>query len=257
MRPSTRTFIAVALVIAAAVPAQAQKRSSRTPLLLGESFPVEVAVSSHAGLLHWLDSLTALNGLGMTAGKSIEAHRSEYNRRLGRLSPADQQVLVRYVEARKASVQRNNHGEPDALNHAFFQAGSMREAMDALPALLDADTATTLRTVLAHFRPHYQKIWNGGHVARAFLQRVNQDPRRAALADFLIDVAGFYGVEPVADPPPRVRDAMHGLRSTRVWRRPAPGRRPAPRAIRSCRPRRPRSAPRPENRRPAHRPRAG
>lgn len=190
-----------------ATPPRSQSRSpggAAGPWLLDESFPIEIAITAHTGLLHWLDSLTALNGTGMTAGKSIEAHRAEYNKRLGQPTREDQQVLLRYVEARKASVT-HNAGAPDALTTAFFQATSMSEALDALPALLDARTAAELREVLQYFAPRYQKIWDGGQVARSFVQRVRQDPRRVAVAGFMVDVARFYGVAPVTDPPPRLQ----------------------------------------------------
>ena len=190
--------------VEAATPPRSPGRAAG-PWLLDESFPIEVAITAHAGLLHWLDSLTAMNDKGMTAGKSIEAHRAEYNKRLGQPTREDQQVLLRYVEARKASVTHNNVGDPDALTTAFFQAGSMSEALDALPALLDAGTAAELRQILQHFAPRYQKIWDGGQVPRSFVQRVRQDPRRVAVAGFMVDVARFYGVAPVTDPPPRLQ----------------------------------------------------
>jgi len=173
--------------------------------LLDDSFPIEVAIMAHVGLLHWLDSLTGMNGKGQTAGKSVEAHRDEFNKRLGKPTAEDQREMLHYVEARSAAATTNNAGDPDALNIAFFQAASTREALDALPALLDPKTAGELRDVLQYFAPKYQRVWRGGHIAHEFVQRVHQDERRKAVAGFLVDVARFFGVNPGAGLPPRVQ----------------------------------------------------
>lgn len=205
MRGAGTVRVALAIALLSLVPHAPSAAARPGPsLLLNDAFPVEVSVTAHAGLLHWLDSLTAMNGAGMTAGKTIEAHRAEFNKRLGRPTPEDRAVLERYVRARTASVSRNHHAQPDAVTTAFLQAATMTEALDALPALLDATTAAEMRQALMYFAPRYQKIWKGGQVARSFVRRVNKDPRREAVATFMIDIARFYGVDPVADPPPRV-----------------------------------------------------
>jgi len=178
--------------------------------LLGDDFPIEVSTEFHVALLHWLDSLAGLQGVGLTGGKTVDAHRFEYGRLLGKPSARDEAVLRGFAAARQraANRQRAVAGRiappADAVALAFFEAGSTAEALVTTGTLLDPRSAGEIATAVNHFAPRYEVIWRDGRVPRGFVGRVDSDPRRAALADFLVGVAAFFGVSPRQVPAPRV-----------------------------------------------------
>jgi hypothetical protein len=49
--------------------------ASSDELLLGKTYPIEVSISFHMGLLHWLDSLAVLNRAGATGAGSTDRGR--------------------------------------------------------------------------------------------------------------------------------------------------------------------------------------
>jgi hypothetical protein len=196
--------------------------SAGTPLLHG-SYPLEVEVSFHAALLHWVDSLTGVSGGGMTAGKTWLAHRQEYQERLGNPDPEDVRWLERYLRARRGLAETTQPAERFALTTAFYAApdldGAIERAGSRLPDAARADFAAALR----HFALDYRTVWRDGVVARGFLERVREDPHRSRrLSRFLSDVARFYGVDPLSTAAPvvllvPVRDG-HGTHAQAVGR---------------------------------------
>jgi hypothetical protein len=188
----------------AAEPGAVPSDTAATPrLLLGESYPIEASVSFHAALLHWLDSLAALNGPGMTAGKTVEAHRKDFEERLG--SPSEQDVLAlrRYANVRTRFAERN-FGSPNALAVAIFEAATLRTALERAGSLLDEESTADLRASFEHFSPGYRSIWRRGRGPERFLERAMKAPERPALGEFLHGLARFYGVSETSRPRPRL-----------------------------------------------------
>ena len=88
------------LLLSVLLPAVAEApEPATTSLYLGTRYPLEVSLSFHSALLHWMDSLAGLRGHGMTAGKTIEAHREQYQQTLGAPRPDDVAMLERFSRA--------------------------------------------------------------------------------------------------------------------------------------------------------------
>jgi hypothetical protein len=172
----------------------------RPVLLFGEEFPVEARVAFPAALLHWLDSLAHLDGAGMTAGKTVETHRAEYNDLFGPPGTNEVDALRRYREIRVRHADDALPGGAPAVTRAFLSAATIDEALSAASPPLDASSAAALRAALDHFAPRYRRIWADGKISRRFVDRVVDDPARPDLARFLLDVARFYRVSPAAQP---------------------------------------------------------
>ena len=182
----------------------ATPRPPTEPLLLGPSYPVEVAISFPAALLHWLDSLAGVEGQGATAGKTVEAHREEFVRLFGRPDSSVSERLLGFARARRAVAGRLPRERRDALTVAFFEARTLDDALRAAAAVATEDELAALRGAIETFEPRYRRIWNDGAEARQFLSRVSADERAGALAALLVRIARFYDV-PVADTPhPRI-----------------------------------------------------
>jgi len=202
-------FVAIVLATLLAVyPGWAQDASadarSSDELLLGKTYPIEVSVSFHTGLLHWLDSLAVLNRAGATAGKTIPAHREEYEKVLGRPTGGDKGMLQRYRSARLAGLDSADATERNRLTVAFFEATDLDGALERAAGILDPISARSLATAMRHFVPRYQRIWRNGRVPREFLDRVRVSERREDLARLLAGVAGFFGVSPTREPHPQL-----------------------------------------------------
>ena len=173
-------------------------------LLLGPSYPVEVAISFPAALLHWLDSLAGVEGLGATAGKTVEAHRAEYVRLFGRPDAETSERLRVFARARTALAARLPRERRDALTVAFFEARSLEAALAAASALASEDELAGLRGAIEALEPRYRRVWNDGAEPRRFLSRASGNERAAELGELLVRIARFYGVS-AADPPhPRI-----------------------------------------------------
>jgi hypothetical protein len=178
--------------------------ASHSRLLLGTAYPIDVSVSFHKALLHWLDSLTALTGAGFTAGKTIEAHRREYEKLIGRLSPEDQSMLRRYHGVRLRYVEQADIAQRDDLTLAFFETPNLASALERAGKLLDASAAEHLSAALLHFEPYYRRIWREGRVPEGFVRRAKRFERRTELERFLLGVAHFLGVPAGRERPPQL-----------------------------------------------------
>lgn len=174
------------------------------PLLLGRSFPIEVAVSMPAGLLHWLDSLAGLDGPGMTAGKTVPAHRQEYAARFGALDDESGRTLGRFADARRGLAARLPRERRYALSLAFLTAPDVESALGAVAKFATAEELDAVRAAAERFAPRYARIWNDGALPRRFLARVRGDERRDELAALLVRLARFYDVPASAPPHPRI-----------------------------------------------------
>ncbi len=164
-------------------------------MLLEEAYPLEVAVPFHAALLHWLDSLAHLTPPFGTAGKTTPAHRRAFEQMFGAPAAGDESALLRYRDARMAT-------DSDGLTAAFFRTATLGEALTAAEALLGEAGAADFRNSIEYFAPRYGKIWDGGAIPESFLARAAQDPQRKALAQFLLAVARFFGVDPARETAP-------------------------------------------------------
>ncbi|HXV77151.1 MAG TPA: hypothetical protein VD788_12610 [Candidatus Polarisedimenticolaceae bacterium] len=174
------------------------------PLLIGRDYPIEAGISFPFALLHWLDSLAGLDGPGMTAGKTIEAHRREYVERLGAPDDATLEQLREFVGLRWSSVKRLGRERRHALSLVFLEARDLDQALAASSELLSDDERDALRRTVERFAPLYRSIWDDGEVARRFVDGVRGHDAGRALARFLTDVARFYGVPPDRAPHPRI-----------------------------------------------------
>ena len=188
---------------AAAADLAARPEGQQTKLLLGEAYPIEASVTFHAALLHWLDSIAALNGPGMTAGKTVEAHRQDYDDRLGALDDESVRELRSYAELR-VGFAADHEGSAEALTAAFFETPTLNDALERAGALLDEQSQERLRAALNHFAPGYRLIWQSGESPQRFLRQALEAPERAELQDFLVALTRFYGVDEVTRPNPRL-----------------------------------------------------
>lgn len=199
-RPCGETVAAVlvALIVSAtmaatSVPDDAQVAPAETRLLLGATYPIDVSVSFHKALLHWLDSLAMLSGAGGTAGKTVAAHRQEYERLFGRPSPQDASMLKQYHEARVGFVRGADAEERHRLTLAFFETTNLNDALDRAGDLLDVDAAKRFTAAVRHFESRYRRVWRAGDIPESFLARVTASERREELAAFLVNVTRFLG----------------------------------------------------------------
>jgi hypothetical protein len=192
-------------IVPATAPETAGSDTGAEPTsLFGDAYPVEVSVSFHKAFLHWLDSLAMLTGRGLTGGKTIDAHRREFERLFGTPSPKDGSMLKRYRAVRLGDAQRTDAEDRDRVTLAFLEASSLDEALERAGELLDTNPARALATAMRHFEPRYRRIWRDGEVPRAFLARAQESDRRAELGGLLVQVARFYGVSPGQDPRPEI-----------------------------------------------------
>jgi len=205
------TFLPVAILMASLLstasfctePAPETSAESAPAGLLGETYPLAAPVSFPAALLHWLDSVTYLRGAGMTAGKTIEAHRQAYIDFLGVPAEEEQQLLEAYRSVR-VGFASGASGNRDDLTRAFFEAETIDEALEQAKPLLSERDLTRLSESVRHFEPGYRRIWNDGKTVRAFLNRAESSKQGDKLAEFLAGVAKFYGVDPDMEPRPRL-----------------------------------------------------
>jgi hypothetical protein len=206
---------------AAGEPARPQPdRDAESTNLFGETYPVEVRVSFQAALLHWLDSLTGVVGPGMTAGKTTEAHRLDFERVAGEPSAEDLRMLQRFAETRRSIAARSRGGAENHLARAVFEEPTLTAALGRAGPLVEAHEARELHAVFDYFTAHYERIWSNGKVVRGFVERARRDPAREALDAFMGRVAGFYGTDLASSDVPRlilvpVRDG-HGTHAQAV-----------------------------------------
>jgi hypothetical protein len=197
--------LAFALLTAASPAAAAAHRQDR--LLLAVPYPIEAAPSFPAGLFHWIDSLA-----GTTQGKTVPAHRAEFLRLFGPLTPDDRAQLEAFVEARAQHAQHEaasamRQGVPpraSAMLGVFCGSATVDAALATLKPELTQEAWDALAGALAHFRSRYEVVWKDGAVPREFLESARRDPGRAQLAALLAKIVRFYDVDPLAVPPPRL-----------------------------------------------------
>lgn len=191
-------MLLLAIGIAVAPPPQAEDAAvaPRALLLLDEAYPVEVVYSFHAALLHWMDSLARLEGPGMTAGKTVGAHRRDFVEHHATTDETDLAVLRDYGDVRR------RHGR--LLTDLFFEAPSLASAFGEASVLLPEADVDKLRTAFDHYGARYEPVWQDGRVPRRFVERCARDPQRQALSRFLVEVAAFFRVSPTDAPRPRL-----------------------------------------------------
>lgn len=164
--------------------------SAERSRLTGERYPVEVSVSFSAALFHWLDSLVGMQAAGMSAGKTVAAHRRAFSATLGPMSERDREMLRRF-----ADIRRRNGGSSDLLV-TFLEAPDLTRAVERAASVLGRDDHVTLAEVIAHFAPKYARIWGDGSIPRRFLARCREDPALDDLETLLARIAAFLDVDP-------------------------------------------------------------
>lgn len=183
-------------------PAEATADSAPT-LFLDSTYPLEAPISFPGALLHWLDSLAGLRGEGMTAGKTVDAHRQSYIDDLGVPSEEDQRLIEAYhsVRVRFASGAGDDR---NALTRAFFEATDLSDALERAGALLNERDLAALTGTVTTLEPGYRRVWKDGKIPQGFLDRAADSTARDDLAEFLAEVAKFYDVDPDMKPRPRL-----------------------------------------------------
>jgi hypothetical protein len=194
--PSPRRTLALLLplLLLLSSPAPADDDPAAT-LLLGDSYPIETELSFHFALLHWLDSLGGLTGLGMTGGKTVEAHRRQYTETLGPPDARALELMRGFIETRRAMVRRMGPEQRYALSLAFLDSSDLEQALEVAGRFATEQESAALRAALEHFAPAYREIWDEGKIPSAFLDDAREARRKKALASFLARVAAFYDVE--------------------------------------------------------------
>jgi len=172
--------------------------------LFGKTYPLDVTVSFHKALLHWVDSLAMLSGHGATGGKTIPAHRLEFERVLGSPTPKDVSMLKRFHSVRMGDINRAPAEERDRITLAFFEASSLDDALDRCGEILEPNPAKAFADAMRHFASRYERIWNDGEIANGFVSSARSSERRNELAEFLTGVARFFDVKPDEDPRPQI-----------------------------------------------------
>ncbi len=197
-------FAAVVLVFAGAIADPAGDVASPPNLLFGEAYPLEISVSFHAALFHWVDSLAHMNGPGMTAGKTVEAHRKEFYRVHGDPSSEDLRMLQAFADSRIAFAKTHTGDERHGLTLAFFETESLDAALARAAKLVGPDHAPALARALRHFAARYRSIWRDGRIPNAFVKRTRNSEIRRDLERFMTRLTRFYSVAPERELPPRL-----------------------------------------------------
>ena len=203
--PPLRGIACAILVIGCAIlPLPADTDPQKTEGMLGNAYPLEVSVSFHKALLHWMDSLAMLTGHGSTGGKTIPAHRLQYEKTHGTPTPKDVTMLTRYHTVRLGDITGTETTERDRLTLAFFETSSLDEALERSAEILVPNRAKALAGALRHFAPRYEKIWNEGKIPNGFLERARNSERRTEMAELLAGIARFFDVSAEDDPRPEI-----------------------------------------------------
>ncbi len=195
MARSVRRGIAVATFVVLAGPAPAAP-PDRTAVLDGR-YRLDASVPFTAALFHFVDNLA-----GTSAGKTVPLHQAEFHSRFGDYTAEEVELLRRFAEVRLRDADGPRGG--DSMLGAFLEARDVPSALAAIRGRLTPRDVETLSEVLEHFRPRYEVIWDGGRIPRRFLERLTRGPLPGRLSAFLARVARFYGVDPMAQPPPRL-----------------------------------------------------
>ncbi len=180
-----------------------ERLTAEVELVFRDTYPLEGSVSLSAALFHWVDSLAGTSG-----GKTIPVYREEFRRRFGDFSEADRSFLQKFEATRlqDAALGRRgsgSRGSPKMLG-VFLQEPDLEAAFARIEPVLGPEAVDAMASALEHFRPRYEEIWDGGSMARGFLDGARSDPERKKLEGFLARVAGFFGVDPLSVPRPRL-----------------------------------------------------
>ncbi|ANM30834.1 hypothetical protein ABI59_16510 [Acidobacteria bacterium Mor1] len=174
------------------------------------AYPIRVSYRFSSALFHWLDSMAGLVGVGMSGGKTVEAHRREHDRRFER-SDADNAMLrmwgeVRQEIAREAIDKRppGLRGNPNAVLEVFLAAADVEDGLKRCAEWLPADRLTRLRAPLEHFAPRYRQLWQQGSRAQTFLEKARTDQRLPELEALLSRMTRFYDVDLAEAPTPEL-----------------------------------------------------
>jgi hypothetical protein len=182
-------------------------------MLAEGAYPLEVSISFSAALFHWLDSLTGLQDRGMSAGKTVEAHRRAFDRLFGRPDTDERRLLWRFGEIRREYVKRHlgsdqaetePEGGASALLVAFLDEPDLESALGRARPLLSEQEHRELVAILEYFAPRYEEVWSRGEIPRRFVQRARGDRRLKDLVALLARMATFFGVDPRQGPPPHL-----------------------------------------------------
>ena len=170
------------------------------------SYPIKVSYRFSSALFHWLDSMTGLVGVGMSGGKTVEAHRREHDRRFER-SDADNAMLRMWGEVRQEIAQEaidkrppGRRGNPNAVLEIFLDAADVESGLERCAEWLPADRVTRLRAPLEHFAPRYRQLWQRGSRAETFIEQALSDRRLPELEALLTRMTHFYDID-LADAP--------------------------------------------------------
>ena len=178
--------------------------ASTGQLLLGNAYPIDVSVSFHMGLLHWMDSLANLQGAGLTGGKTVPAHQSQYDRVHGMPTARDLEMLTKFRTTRVLHARQAPPEERDRLTLAFFSASNLEEALETAREVLDDQALRAFSEGVRYFVPRYKTIWKEGQIPDGFLERAMASKQRKDVAEFLVGVARFFGVSPTEEPRPHL-----------------------------------------------------
>ena len=222
LAPAAAALVAAAVCVSCATtrPLPAGGRD-----VLGPGYPLDLTVSYHAALFHWVDSLAGTSG-----GKTIEAYRRQFAVRLGAPTPDVDRRLEAFVALRKrhaaAAPRRLEDGleiaPPVALLGAFVSTDSLEEAYAKAARDFTPGEAAEFRALLESFRPAFDEVWDGGRIPREFTERFGDPRTRDDIARLLARFAEFFGVDPATMPRPRLVvvpvPGQHGTHSQAVGR---------------------------------------
>jgi hypothetical protein len=138
------------LTLAACLPATAQDADLR---FTGKRYPIDASIKFSAALLHWVDSLADLRGLGLSGGKTVPIHRETYRRTFGLPDEGERRMLEIYGDIRRRYAAHEDTARARALLLAFLEAPDMDGALDRARELLDPVDFVELRRILFRFSP--------------------------------------------------------------------------------------------------------
>ncbi len=184
------------------------------------TYPIEIDVSFHAALFHWVDSLAGTSG-----GKTIPAHQKQFRAWFGEPSQEDYDHLDRFRKTRLRDAVRTEGDSTSPrgmgrLRLVFLESDSLEGALGRATDEMNSSDAEVVREALLHFKPAYEKIWNEIDTAERFSRLFLVDPERERLERLLADIAIFFDVDLAAAPRPTVVPipvpSGHGTHATAV-----------------------------------------
>jgi len=168
-------------------------------LLLGKSYPLQISLSHHVALFHWVDSLAGTSG-----GKTIPVYQKDFLSRFGMMTPTERDLLERFREARGHDSRRPLPAASGGsltprgsglLRHTFLEMEDLDSALAKAQSEMDERDFGVLREALDYFRPKYETIWKDGSMVQRFLTRIRQDSGKKKLERLLSDMARAFQVD--------------------------------------------------------------